>query len=55
MAERGCQVYFDMSTGYNGDPVEWDEDLIPENAPECELVFATQAELEIRLEANRGH
>lgn len=51
MSKRGCQVYFDMSTGYSGDPVEWDEDLIPENDPACELVFATQAELETRLEA----
>ena len=51
MQKRGCQVYFDISTGYYGEPVEWDEDLIPEDAPECELVFATQAELETRLGA----
>lgn len=50
MAKRGCQVYFDISTGYYGEPAEWyADDLVPDTDPACELVFATQEELEARL------
>ena len=38
-----------------GERIEDVTDLVPDTESVCELVFATQAELEIRLEANREY
>lgn len=51
MAERGCQTYFDLSYSWEGDRIEDVTELVPDTEPICELVFATQAELETRLGA----
>jgi hypothetical protein len=55
MAERGCQVYFDLYSSWEGERIEDVTDLVPDTEPVCELVFATQEELEIRLEGGRGY
>lgn len=52
MGKRGCQVYFDISAEGKDGPVEQGAKyLVPDTEPVCELVFATQEELETRLGA----
>lgn len=48
MSERGCDIDFDLGENA-GERVEDSYEHVPETEPICELVFATQEELESRL------